>query len=94
MIQATDGGRGHANHEKIQTAIAVEIAEAMGHAKSMRLLFKLLVGPFPLAISLIQVKIHAGKITDHHYIQPIAVIQVDQGGAVDTPMTSRRQTAG
>ena len=82
MFEPVHGRGGHADHEQIQSAIAVKIGQGVRHAEGVRVWNPGCGDISELAFAVVLVKIETGKVTDDNKVQIAVVIQIRERSAV------------
>ena len=83
VLEAVDGGGGHADHEEIETAIGVEISDGMGHTESAGIRDPGIGDIGELAHAVIEIKVDAGEVADDDEIEMAIGVEICERGAVN-----------
>src|SRR5437016_5414854 len=86
MVEPRGGARIHADGDKIEPSIEVEIAKGMRHAEEARF-----ADPFgshiaEVAMAIVAIEIDAAKIAHHQQVESAVIVEVDQRAAISPPV--------
>ena len=94
MLQPVHRGRIHPDHQKVESAVGIEVRQRVAHAEGVRLGDPLAGHVGEMAVAVVSVKVNAGEIAHDQQVQVAVVVQVNKRSTVNAPTAFLLQPGG